>query len=46
MVHSREGIERCPVYAGSRFGPFFVLLLEKKNMLLCVKIMFIYTCLT
>ena len=30
MVHGREGIERCPVYAGPRFGSFFVLLLEKK----------------
>ena len=29
MVHGREGTERCPVYVGSRFGPFCVLLLEK-----------------
>ena len=29
MVHGREGIERCPVYVGSRFGSFCVLLLEK-----------------
>ena len=29
MVHGREGTERFLVYVGSRFGPFFVLLLEK-----------------
>ena len=29
MVHDREGTERCPVYVGSRFGPFCMLLLEK-----------------
>ena len=42
MVHGRERTERCPVYVGPRFGPFCVLLLEKKNTLLCVKIMLIY----
>ena len=31
MVHGHEGSERCPVYVGSRFGPFCVLLLEKIN---------------
>ena len=31
MVHGREGTERCPVYVGPRFGPFYVLLLEKKK---------------
>ena len=47
MVHGREGTERCPIYVGPRFGPFRLLLLEKiNNMLLCVKIMFIYICLT
>ena len=30
MVHGREGAERCPVYMGPRFGPFYVLLLGKK----------------
>ena len=30
MVHGREGTERCPVYVGPSFGPFCVLLLEKK----------------
>ena len=40
MIHGHEGTERCPVYVGSRFGPFSVLLLEK-NKLLCVKIMLI-----
>ena len=44
MVHGREGTERCPVYVGPRFGPFSVLLLEKKYML-CVKIMLTYSCL-
>ena len=29
MVHGREGIERCHVYMGPRFGSFYVLLLEK-----------------
>ena len=29
MVYGREGTERCPVYVGSRFRPFYVLLLEK-----------------
>ena len=28
MVHGREGIERCPVYVGMRFGSFCVLLLK------------------
>ena len=44
MIHDREGTERCPVYVGLRFGPFCVLLLEKNNMLLCVKIMLICAC--
>ena len=44
MVHGREGTKRCPVYVDPKFGPFCVLLLEKKNnMLLCVKIILIYT---
>ena len=44
-VMNREETKMCPVYMGSRFGSFYVLLLEKKNnMLLCIKIMFIYTC--
>ena len=30
MVHGHEGIERCPVYVGPRFGSFCVLLLKKK----------------
>ena len=47
MVHGCEGTKRCHVYVGSRFVPFCVLLLEKiNNILFCVKIMFIYTCLT
>ena len=29
MVYGREGTERFPVYVGSRFGLFCVLLLEK-----------------
>ena len=44
MVDGHEGTERCPVYVDSRFGQFCVLLLEKKNMLLCVKIMLICAC--
>ena len=35
MVHGREGTEMCPVYVGSRFGPFCVLLLEKKQITCC-----------
>ena len=31
MVHDREGTERCPIYVGSRFGPFCVLLVEKNK---------------
>ena len=43
MVLARKGTGRCPVYVGPRFGPFCVLLLEKKNnMQLCVKNMLIY----
>ena len=30
MVQGREGTERCLVYVGPRFGPFYVLFLEKK----------------
>ena len=30
MVHGCEGTVRCPVYVGSRFWSFCVLLLEKK----------------
>ena len=30
MVHGHEGTERCLVYVGPRFGPFCVLLFEKK----------------
>ena len=29
MVHGREGTERCPVYVGPKFRPFYVLLLKK-----------------
>ena len=45
MVHGHEGTEMCPVYMGSGFGSFCVLLLEKiNNILLCVKIMLICAC--
>ena len=47
LVHGREGTERYPVYVGPRFGQFCVLFLKKiNNMLLCVKIMLIYVCVT
>ena len=44
MVHGREGTKMWLVYVDPRFGPFCVLLLEKNNMLLCVKIMLICVC--
>ena len=39
MVHGLVRTERCPIYMGPKFGPFCVLLLEKKikSLLLCVK---------
>ena len=47
MVHGREGTERCPVYVGSKIWAILCVIVGKiNNMLLCVKIMFIYTCLT
>ena len=47
MVHGREGTERCLVYVSLIFGPFCMLFVGKiNNMMLCVKIMFIHTCLT
>ena len=46
MVHGHEGTKRCPICLGSRFGPFYVLLLEKKITCCCVKkkIMLICVC--
>ena len=43
MVHGRKGTKRCSVYVGSRFGPFCVLLLEKKlNAVMCKNYVNIY----
>ena len=45
MVHDHEGTERCHVYVGPRFGPFWCIIVGKiNNMLLCVKIMLICAC--
>ena len=35
MVAGREGTERYLVYVGSSFGPFCMLLLEKKYISCC-----------
>ena len=46
MVHGCEGTKRCPVFMGSRFGPFLCVIVGKiNNILLCVKIMVIFACL-
>ena len=37
MVDSYEGIERCPVFMGSRSGPFCVLLIGVWITCFCVK---------
>ena len=46
-VTNREGTKRCPVLYGSDILTILCVIVGKiNNMLLCVKIMFIYTCLT
>ena len=47
MVHGHEETERCPIYVGLRFWSILCVIVGKiNNMLLCVQIMFINTCLT
>ena len=42
-----EGTKRCPVLYGYEICAILCVIVGKiNNMLLCVKIMFIYTCLT
>ena len=44
---NREGTKRCPVLYGFEILVILCVIVRKiNNMLLCVKIMFIYTCLT
>ena len=46
-VTNREGTKRCFVLYRSEIWVILCVIIEKiNNMLLCVKIMFIYTCLT
>ena len=46
MVHDREGTERCLVLDGFEIWAILCVIVGKiNNMLLCVKIMLIYTCL-
>ena len=42
----REGTKRCPVFYGFEIWAILCVIVGKKinNMLLCIKIMFIYTC--
>ena len=41
MVHGREGTERCPILYEFKIWVILCVLLGKKYMLLCVKIMLI-----
>ena len=44
---NREGTKRCPVLYGSEILAILCVIVEKiNNMILCGKIMLIYTCLT
>ena len=46
-MKNREGTKRCPVLYGSEIWVIFCVIIGKINsMMLCVKIMLIYTCLT
>ena len=46
MVHDREGTERCLVLDEFEIWVILCVIVGKiNNMLLCVKIMLIYTCL-
>ena len=46
MVNGREGTERGPALYGSEIWVILCVIVRKiNNMLLCVKIMFIYICL-
>ena len=46
MLHGHEGIKRCPVlYESEIWGILCVIVGKVNNMLFCVKIMLIYTCL-
>ena len=46
-VTNCEGTKRCPVLYGSEIWAILCVIVGKiNNMLLCVKIMFLYTCLT
>ena len=47
LVTNREGTKTCPILYGSEIWTILCVNVGKiNNMLLCVKIMFIYTCLT
>ena len=45
MVHRHEGTERCPVFMGSRLGPFVCCCLIEYHTM-CENIMLIYALLT
>ena len=47
LVTNREGTKRCPVLYGSEIWAILCVIVGKiNNMMLCVKIMFLYICLT
>ena len=47
LMTNREGTKRCPVLYGSEILAILCVIVGKiNNMMLCVKIMLIYTCLT
>ena len=44
---NREGTKRCPVLYGSEIWVIYCVIVGKiNNMMLCIKILLIYTCLT
>ena len=46
-VTNREGTKKCPVLNGSEIWAILCVIVEKiNNMMLCVKIVLIYACLT
>ena len=45
LMMNREGTKRCPVLYGSEILAILCVIVEKiNNMMLCIKIMLIYTC--
>ena len=46
LVTNREETKRCPVSYGSKIYAILCVIVGKINNMLCIKIMFRYTCLT